>query len=51
MPSDKENAGLRLLKKRHKGLLRLVFSRTALVTLLLLINFSVLLLVLLRFST
>ena len=51
MPSDKENAGLRLLKKSHKGLLRLVFSRTALVTLLLLINFSMLLLVLLRFST
>ena len=50
MPSEKENLGLRLLKKSRKGILRMVFSRTALITLLLLINFALLFLLFFRFS-
>ena len=52
MPGEqKENLGLRLLKKSHKGILRLIFSRTAIITLLLLFNFTILFLFLFRFST
>ena len=50
MPSEKENLGLRLLKNSRKGILRMVFSRTALITLLLLINFALLFLLFFRFS-
>ena len=50
MPSEKENLGLRLLDKGRRGILRLVFSRTALITLLLLINFALLFLLFFRFS-
>lgn len=39
---DMENKGMRLLKKGKKGILRIVFSRTGFVTILLLINFFVL---------
>ena len=46
----KENPGLRLLKKSRRGILRLVFSRTALVSLLLLSNFALLFVLLFRFS-
>ena len=48
---DKEKLGLRLLKKSRRGLLRLVFSRTAIITLLLLFNFTLMFLFLFRFST
>jgi len=51
MPGEKEKLGLRLLKKSHKGLLRIVFSRTAVITLLFLTNFTLLFLFLFRFST
>ena len=52
MPSEeKEKLGLRLLKKSHRGLLRLVFSRTAIITLLMLTNFALLFLFLFHFST
>ena len=50
MPVEKENLGLRLLHKGRKGILRLVFSRTALVTLLLLTNFALFFMLLFRFS-
>ena len=50
MPAEKENLGLRLLKKSRKGILRLVFSRTALISILLLINFALLFLLFFRFS-
>lgn len=51
MPSEKENPGIRLLKKGRRGLLRLVFSRTAFVSLLLLLNIALVLLVIFRFSS
>ncbi len=50
MPSDKEKLGLRLLKKGRGGILRLVFSRTAIITLMLLFNFTLLMLLFFRFS-
>lgn len=51
MPGEqKENLGLHLLKQGRRGILRLVFSRTALVTLLLLINFTLLFVLMFRFS-
>ena len=51
MPGENENLGLRLLKKGHKGILRLVFSRTAIITLLLLLNFTLLFALFFRFSS
>lgn len=48
---SRNNLGMRLLKKGHKGILRLVFSRTAIITLLFLTNFTLLFLFLFRFST
>lgn len=52
MSGDKQDKlGMRLLKKGHKGILRLVFSRTAVITLLFLTNFTLLFLFLFRFST
>lgn len=48
---NRDNLGMRLLKKGHKGILRLVFSRTAIITLLFLTNFTLLFLFLFRFST
>ena len=52
MGGDKQDKlGMRLLKKGHKGILRLVFSRTAVITLLFLTNFTLLFLFLFRFST
>ena len=38
MPDEAEKLGMRLLEKGHRGLVRLVFSRTGLVLLLLLLN-------------
>lgn len=48
--TDSESAGIRLLKKSRKGLLRLVFSRTGLVALLLLIQIGLLMGVFIFFS-
>lgn len=42
MQTQDETLGLRLLRKGRKGILRIVFSRTGLITLLLLINFMIL---------
>ena len=50
MPGEKEKLGLRLLKKGHKGILRLVFSRTALISLLLLLNFALMFFIFFRFG-
>ncbi len=45
-----DSTGLRLLKSSRKGLLRAVFSRTGLITVLLVINIGLLLLLFLRFQ-
>ena len=41
MPEEVEKLGMRLLEKGHRGIIRLIFSRTGLVLLLLLVNFSI----------